>query len=181
MARCMYPPTSRGPRAALLIALLAALLCLPAGGALASPPLLGIEARAGYSLAVGGSSSRGGFHLGTMTVGALAEYLVRYTPRLSLYGEAFWEGLKRGAFGLGGGVRVRPGDGGLRLGIGAVSAVAPYTHFGGEGTIGYCYALRSTRLCADLVGSAFFLGTDLAQNAVDGEVRLVLAAGFDAL
>jgi hypothetical protein len=173
-----FPRAAR--HAGLALAILVTLLLVERSAA-ASPPLLGVEARVGYGVAFGGTSSRDGWKLGTLTAGALAEYAVMDAPRVSLYGEAYWEGLKRGGFGVGGGVRLLPGPNGLRLGIGLTSVVVPYTHGGAQATVGECLTVRAARLCLDVAAAAYFFGGDLAQNGVDAQLRLVFAAGFNAL
>jgi len=166
------------PRLALVVPLL---LVAAVGRAAASPPLLGVEARVAGGVSIAGTTNKAGLALGALTVGVLAEYAVRDQPRVSLYGEALFEGLKRGGFGLAGGVRLRPFNNGLRLGIGVVGMLTPYTHGGAAALVGQCFSVKFLRLCVDLEGAAYFLGSDLPTNGIDGQVKLALAVGFDAL
>lgn len=146
------------------------------------PPLLGVEAFVAGGVMAGGGSGVAAVKTAPFTAGAKIDYLVMYQPKVSLWAEAFAEAsLKQAGAGLGGGVRLRPGDGGLRLGAGAVALVMPYTAFGLTVTGGYCYGLKKFRLCGDLEWVALLMGDDVPANRVANEVRLVLGVGFDAM
>jgi len=169
------------PRARLWLVLWA-LTALGAREAAASPPpMLGVEARVGGGVSIAGTPNKSGLAVGALTLSVLAEYLVMEQPRVSLYGEALFETLKRGGFGLAGGVRLRPLKSGLRVGIGIVGMLTPYTHGGVSAMVGQCLSKKFLRGCLDLEGAAFVLGSDLPSNGVDGQVRLVFSVGFDAM
>ena len=87
----------------------------------------------------------------------------------------------RAAFGVAGGVRLRPLDNGIRVGVGVLGMLTPYTHGGVTALAGDCFAVRWMRLCLDVEVAIFFLGSDLPRDGVDGQLRLALSAGFDAL
>ena len=162
-------------------ALLLLLLLLTAAPVAASPPLLGVEVRVTDGVSMGGTANRSVWKLAAPTLGVLGEYAVMDRPRVSLYGEALFEGMNRGAFGLGGGVRLRPFDDGLRVGAGVIGMLTSYTHGGVSAMVGECFHVRFVRLCADVEVAMFFLGSDLPPGGVDGQLRLALSAGFDVL
>jgi hypothetical protein len=146
------------------------------------PPLLLAEAQVSGGLALGGGSGGGAtLRPAPVDVAVLAELTVAAEPWITVFGKVFYEGLGRAAVGLGGGFRLRPHGGPLRLGLGAVGTVSPYTIGGFSASIGACRPLRSMRLCADVEGVAFFLGSDLPDQRVAGQAMLVGSVGFDAL
>ena len=176
-----------GPRRLLRAGILGAgLLALAPGRALGGKPgplpLLGVEARVGWGFAFGGSTSKAGFRLpGTLNLSVLGDYAIADHPRVSIYAMALYEGVGRGGFGLGGGLRLRPLDNGLRIGLGVIGVVTPYAHGGIEATVGQCFSLKLLQLCLDLVGDAYFVGDDISKAGVDAELGLVLAARFEAM
>lgn len=172
------------PRSALRRALTALVLVVCAAcprTSSASPPLLGVEARVGGGLAAGGTDRASRWMVAPITVSALVEYAIMDAPRVHLYGELIYEGMKRAGFGVALGLRFRPFDNGTRVGLGMIGMLTSYTHGGVAATVGQCLPYRGVRACLDLQGEAFFFGSDLPPNGVDGALKLVLSVGFDAL
>ncbi len=146
-------------------------------------PLVGVELRAGGGISVGGGAGAAAFRYSPVDVGALVEVAVMEMPRVAAWASIYYEGLGRSAFGLAGGARLYPmKHGPLRLSAGLTGTVAPYTIGGIEVGGGACLtAAVKFRLCADLLGTVFFLGNDLPTDRVVGQLQLVLAVGFNAL
>ena len=157
------------------------LLCADPETAHASPPLLGVEARLGGGLEMGGTDRASRWLVAPVTVSALVDYAIIDKPRVHLYGEVIYEGWKRAGFGVGLGLRFRPFDNGVRVGMGAVAMLTSYTHGGVAASVGQCLPVGSMRACLDVQGEVFFFGSDLPVNGVDGALKLVLSMGFDAL
>ncbi len=165
------------------IALLATLLlCAPR--ALATPPLVGLEARLGGGAAFGGGAGGSTWRLAPVQLDIQAEVALSRQPSLSLYGAGRIEGVDRIGGALGLGFRLRPLTGPLRFSIGALAYVAPYTLLGANVAAGACLAVGKAvkiRLCADLETTLFFAGSDLPSNRVAGQFLVLTGVGFDAL
>ncbi len=166
-----------GP-AFLLVALVSGLVPVRA---LAERPLVLAEGRVGAGVALGGGAGGQVWRAAPVTVGALAEVAVRSQPWTSLYGVALVETGHRVGVGCGGGIRVRPGSGELRLAVGARTLFAPYTLLGVSAGIGSCRNVLGVQVCGDIEGNAFFFGSDLPEDRVATQLQLVLGLAFDAL
>ena len=160
------------------------LLLLLAAPARALPPLGAVEGRVGGGLAVGGGTGGKSVTRGTpMTIGFLAELTLHDRPWTTAYVGAFGEFIDRVGLGLMGGVRLRPTAGGLRLGAGAIATVVPYTLFGVSVEAGYCWKVNKKgriRICGDAQGVVYFVGGDLPDGRVAGQLNALLGVNFDA-
>jgi len=148
------------------------------------PPLVIIDVRLSAGIAVGGQTGHVVGRVAPFTLGINADILLADHPWTSFYIGPYIEGVDRIALGAYGGVRVRPLRGGMRLQAGFNALLVPYTLGGVSAGGGYCYAVgkkSAVRLCADLEGVLFFLGSDLPANRVAGQLNLLLGASFNAL
>jgi hypothetical protein len=158
------------------------LLLVLSGRTEAAPPLVLVEAQLGGGMAVGGAPGHAVVRAAPFTLTALAELTLNAQPWLTGFAEAFVEGVDRIGFGLGGGVRVRPGRV-ARLGAGVVGLVAPYTLGGVTVSAGACLHVarrKSVHVCADLAVNVYFFGGDLPPGSAMSNIGLQLGAGFDA-
>ena len=165
------------------VSLVGVLLC-GATPAQAIPPLVLIEVRLSAGVAMGGNPGYVVGRVAPFTLGIGAEILLRDHPWTSFYVGPYIEGVDRIGLGAYGGVRVRPLRNGTRLQAGFNALVVPYTLGGVTAGGGYCYAVGkkgAVRLCADLEGVLFFLGSDLPANRVAGQLNLLVGASFHAM
>ncbi len=149
-------------------------LCAIPTAAAADPPILSVEPRVGRGVSLGGGAGEGHARLSPMTLGVLVEHALRSDPWVSVYGGPYAEVLDRGAIGVTGGVRLHPGDGWARFGLGGVGIVAPYTLAGATVSVGAGFHLGPVPLSCDIEGSAFFAGSDMPEGTVAGQIQLVI-------
>lgn len=143
--------------------------------AAADPPILSVEPRVGRGISLGGGAGEGHVRISPMTVGVLVEYALRADPWIAAYGGPYAEVLDRGAIGVSGGVRLHPGDGWARFGLGGVGVLAPYTLAGVTASVGArVRLLGSIPVSFDVEGAAFFVGSDLPEGRVAGQIQLVV-------
>lgn len=135
----------------------------------------------GYGAAIGGGA-------GTMVTRATplvltlgGTVILRDAPALAAHGAVLLETLDRSAVGVTGGVRLLRLGGGLRVGVGGVGVVAPFTLWGLDVRAGRCVAMSGgLRLCGDLGLTTYVAGSDLAPDQTSSQLLLHLGAAFDA-
>jgi hypothetical protein len=167
MAIARHPPVRLLPCLAVLCA------AIPAA-AYADPSILAVEPRVGRGVSLGGGAGEGHARISPMTVGVLLEYAFSRDPWLSCYGGPFAEVLDRGSIGGMAGIRLRPAAGAWRLGLGGAAIFAPYTLAGPTVSVGASINIGPVPLSLDVEGTAYFVGSDLPEGTVAGQVLLVL-------
>ena len=141
--------------------------------------VVGVEARVGHGVSVGGGVGGSVWGASPVTVSVLAEMAVRQQPRTAVFGGLVWEGVQRASVGGTGGVRLRPFANGLRLSAAAIALLAPNTAYGVTTGVGYCWG-RGIKICGDLEGAMFPWGSDIPKDRVAGQIQMVLGVFFDA-
>lgn len=145
------------------------------------PPLLSLEARAGYGLAFGGGAGGSVQRLSPLTWTFLVDYAIIDEPWVSTFGGVVAEGNGHGSAGAVIGARVRPGRGRLRVAGGAEALLFPSTLFGPLASVGMCVPIiHLMNVCADAEATLFVAGSDLPDQRIAGQAQLVVGIAFDA-
>jgi|GEM_PF-1634457 len=144
--------------------------------------MLGIEARIGQGISMGGGQGTSTVRMSPLWIGVLADYAINDQPWTTVWGSIYVEGDDRGGVGLQGGLRVYPGRGDVRAGIGLSSVIAPYTIVGPVASLGRCWSVTDGfSLCGDVEATAFVFGNDLPEGRIASQVQGLLGVRFDAL
>ena len=140
---------------------------------------IGLEARVGQGISVGGGAGQAAWRLSPTTVSAIAEIAIREQPWTTAYGGIVWEGGRRASVGGTLGIRVLPFGAGLRLGGGALVILAPNTALGMTASVGRCWG-EDVKFCSDIEGAVFPWGTDVPEDRVAGQIQIVMGVAFEA-
>lgn len=144
--------------------------------------LLGVEARVGQGLAMGGGPGNSTMRLSPLWMGVLVDYAINEQPWTTAWGAIYVEGDDRGGVGLSAGLRVYPGRGDVRAGLGVTGVIAPYTIVGPMASLGRCWSVGETfALCGDVEAAAFVFGNDLPDGRIASQIQGLLGVRFDAL
>jgi hypothetical protein len=152
------------------------------GGSAHAEPLWEAELRFGYGMALGAGGGMTTRRATPLTITALGSMAIEEQPPLSAFGGLVVETLNRSSVGATGGVRLAALDGKVRVAGGATYVFAPYTLWGATASVGACKrGKKGFGLCADAALTAFFAGTDLAEDRTVTQIQGTLGMVFDAL
>lgn len=136
------------------------------------------ELRLGYGVALGGGEGMTSKRASPLTIQALAAVAVNSEPELAAFGGLVVETLDRSGVGAVGGVRMNVGP--IRVAGGGEYMFAPDTLWGAFVSGGTCKRMAAhLSLCGDLELTAYFAGSDLAENHTVTQIQAVFGVVVD--
>lgn len=147
------------------------------------PPLYSIELRFGKGVEMGGSGEMTTTRGTPLNVSAIVAIAINESPWINAYGGMSAELVDRNAVGAVAGVQVPVRGTGIRISGGGTYMFSPFTLWGASAAVGGCARGRFGQLglCGDLEMTAFFAGTDLADDKIVTQLQIRLGMVFDAI